>query len=185
MAHLWISGEHGDWAPVLLDAIAFTLDDGRPTRVSDPAIAAAPRDGAAIAVRRVETATGVHWALLAGHDARVLVNGAPVRHGIVVLADRDELRFDGKPALFFSTEILARVEPFPEDGGGGFCPRCKQPIAPGALAVKCPGCGLWHHASDELPCWSYAEQCAACPRHTTPDAGFEWTPEDLEPPCLT
>ena len=99
--------------------------------------------------------------------------------GIVALSDRDEIRpADGLP-LFFSTETLARVEPFPASGARGFCPRCKQHIEPGTPAVRCPGCSLWYHMSDEFPCWTYAPQCSACPQETALDADFRWTPEDL------
>jgi len=118
------------------------------------------------------------WALLCGAKQPVRVNGLPVPLGLTVLSDRDEIRL---PRFFarFSTETQAHVEPFPESATRGFCPRCKQRIEAGTPAVCCPSCGLWHHASADLPCWSYAPTCAACVQRTAMDAGFRWTPEDL------
>ena len=81
--------------------------------------------------------------------------------------------------FFFSTESLTRVEPLPEDVFAT-CPRCKQAIPPGSMAVRCPSCGVWHDQRDEKPCWTYAERCAACQNQPTAlDADFRWTPEDL------
>jgi hypothetical protein len=105
----------------------------------------------------------------------------------VILSDRDELRWpvahDASGAaphpLFFSTERLAAVAPYPAGDRRGSCPRCKQLLTVGDAAVRCPSCGLWHHATDELPCWTYGEHCAACQQVTSLDAGFQWTPEEL------
>jgi hypothetical protein len=119
------------------------------------------------------------WAILCPPQSELRVNGEPVPLGVAVLADRDELRVPGHAARFFSTETLARVESFPESSGGGCCPRCKLTIEAGSPAVRCPACGLWHHSTDEMPCWIYAPTCAGCAQNTAPDAGFRWTPEDL------
>jgi hypothetical protein len=114
--------------------------------------------------------------------ARPLVNGLPLHHGIAVLFDRDEIRLapggDGTP-LYFSTERLAVVTQYSPAGRLGLCPRCKQAIAPGEDAVRCPGCGVWHHSTAALPCWTYGDQCAACDHATSIEAGFRWTPEVL------
>jgi hypothetical protein len=119
------------------------------------------------------------WVLVAPADFGIRLNGEPVTLGLTVLSDRDELRIPGAPPRFFSIESIAQVEPFPESTRGGCCPRCRQAIECGTPAVRCPSCGLWHHASDELPCWTYAPTCAACAQDTSPDAGFRWTPEEL------
>ena len=73
----------------------------------------------------------------------------------------------------------AAVEPLPESAGEVFCARCKKRIPAGAPAVKCPQCGAWHHSSDDLPCWTYAETCAFCDQPTALDADYRFTPEDL------
>jgi hypothetical protein len=117
------------------------------------------------------------WALITSSPA-LRLNGAQVPLGLAILEDRDEIRLPAVHA-WFSTETQAQVEPFPPSATRGFCPRCKQAIDPGSSAVRCPGCGLWHHASDDLPCWTYAPTCAACAHTTDLDAGFRWTPEDL------
>ena len=108
----------------------------------------------------------------------VHVNGAPLDAGIRVLRDRDELRVNAH-RMFFSSEVLAEVVPFPGGDRAVFCPRCKLQIAPESAAVRCPRCGVWHHQSEELPCWTYAERCTLCDQSSRLDAGFGWTPEDL------
>ena len=180
MAHVWrMRRGSGEWTPLLLDGDAFALDSDGPAHV--PGLLTT--QGASLGLRRVEDPAahggGTVWMLVVGRSGRVLVNGFPASLGLVALADRDELKLATGDSFFFSTEALAHVAPFPASGAGGFCPRCKQHIDPGTPAVRCPGCGLWHHASGDLPCWTYAAQCSACPHETALDAGFRWTPEEL------
>jgi hypothetical protein len=178
MAYLWLMDKDA-WAVLPLDGDAFAVVGGRVRRVSD--LSSLMDEGSALGFRRQSDASGSLWTMMAGREARVSVNGVPVGLGLAVLNDRDELRLPGHPPLFFSTEVLARVEPFPESGLSGLCPRCKQPIACGSAAVRCPCCSLWYHESDSerLPCWTYAPQCAACSQATALDSRFRWTPEGL------
>jgi hypothetical protein len=118
------------------------------------------------------------WALVGGPE-RVRVNGSPLLLGLAVLDDRDELQVSAEHTLFFSTERIVKVEPYPNSGARGFCPRCKLSIESGSQAVRCPRCSLWHHQGDEMPCWTYSATCAVCAQPTALDAGFRWTPEDL------
>lgn len=157
---MWRDFGPDGWTPTLLDGDGLAL-------------------GSSAAIRGFDGVNEAAWMLFAASGARVLVNGLPVTIGIVVLSDRDEIRVSSEPPLYFSTETLAEVAPFPESGPRGFCPRCRQPIAPGSHAVRCPGCGLYHHASEDLSCWTYSAQCAGCSHDTALDAGFRWTPEDL------
>lgn len=180
MAHLWkVMSDSGEWTALALDGDAFTLDNETLSRVPE----LLPTRGASLGLRRVEDpsspTSGALWTLVVGRDARVLVNGSPATLGLLALTDRDEIRLVNARPLFFSTESLAHVTPFAASGPRGFCPRCKQHIEPGTPAVRCPGCSLWYHASDDLPCWTYAPLCSACPQQTALDAGFRWTPEAL------
>lgn len=177
MAHLWRVADAGDWEPWELDSPLLAL--GREARPRAIDSIAGADDGVLVVLRRAPASRDGEWLLLAEADASVHVNGLPVPHGIAALADRDEIRLPEGLRVFFSTERLAHVTPYPHDAPRGFCPRCKQPLQSGGAAVRCPGCGLWHHASTELPCWTYADHCAAgCPQPTALDAGFRWTPED-------
>jgi hypothetical protein len=179
MAHLWTIGQAGDWGVFRLDAEAFELGAGaQPVRIDELSDADAA-GAAAVLLRRIDDASGPRWALLARPEAHALVNGAPAHLGVVMLSDRDEIRAGSASPLFFSTEAPATVSSFPESGPRGFCPRCKQALQAGAPAVRCPDCGLWHHESEDLNCWTYAPQCAGCPHDTALDGGFRWTPEDL------
>ena len=179
MAHLWMLGDADDWTVLPLDGAAFALGDARPRRVPD--LLSLARHESSLALRRVDDPAGALWALMAGPGARVLVNGAPAALGLVVLADRDEVRTTRGATLFFSTETRASIEPFPDSGPRGSCPRCHQAIASGDAAVRCPSCGLWHHATADLPCWTYDPRCAnpLCAQDTALDAGFRWTPDEL------
>ncbi len=120
------------------------------------------------------------WALLAGRQASVRVNGLPLALGILALNDRDEI-VAGVHRMFFSTEELARVMPFPGLAQPAFCPRCKQRIEIGDPAVCCPTCHAWSHQTEKFPCWTYNEApCAMCQRQaTTLDAGYNFNPATL------
>jgi hypothetical protein len=207
MAHIWIRSDADGWQPVALVADACALTVAGPIfgqGAGDPGAGVGRGAGpsglnvdvgpdplshgtSAVRLRRVSRAGDDTWALFAGPTARPLVNGLPSPIGLVILSDRDEIRWlsshdpSGSPAhpLFFSTERLASIAPYPAGERRGLCPRCKQPLTPGDAAVRCPGCGLWHHATDALKCWTYGEHCAACQQTTSLDAGFQWTPEDL------
>jgi hypothetical protein len=167
MAQLWLHHAN-QWAVLPLERTPLPLAEL-------PAAAAVPRDTLLV---RGGDGRG-EWHLLARPSSGISLNGLPFLAGVRTLLDRDELRVPALGALFFSTERLARVEPFPLEGHEVSCPRCRQPIAPGTPAVRCPGCEVWHHGSEELPCWSYAASCALCQQSTAADAGYHWTPEEL------
>lgn len=174
MAHFWILNDSKEWTPRPLVDDGAVLVGGELHRVDDTITKTEAH--ARVLLRRLADPPNT-WALLTSHP-RVRVNGSPVPLGMVVLEDRDELSLPAFTA-WFSTETQAQVDPFPESTARGFCPRCKQAIASGSAAVRCPSCGLWHHASEDLPCWTYAPTCSGCAQETALDAGFRWTPEDL------
>jgi hypothetical protein len=127
------------------------------------------------------TGTRQDWHLVAGESSGVVVNGYDLHGGFRTLQDKDEILIPGIGALFFSTERLAVIEPLPETARDVCCPRCRQMVPPGTPAVRCPGCGVWHHgelhASTNLSCWTYAPGCAMCAHPTPMDTGYQWTPE--------
>jgi hypothetical protein len=175
MAHIWNIDKSGQWSATPAGDALELLD--------------CARDLVAVSVDATRALENLHlrrlahppetWALLCTPQSDVRVNGMPVPLGLAILSDRDELRVPGTDPQFFCTESLPQVEPFPDSAGRGLCPRCKQSIDSGCSAVRCPGCGLWHHATAELPCWTYSDTCAGCAQITSADAGFRWTPEDL------
>jgi hypothetical protein len=164
MAQLWLR-TRGEWAALPLDADRLPLEDlsGRSRAVL------------------VRSAGG--WMLLAAEPEAVRVNGLPVALLLRALRDRDEIRVAGLGTIYFSSERLAQVVVHP--GSGSLpCARCQVGIAAGDPAVACPQCNVWHHAGRcrdgvDRECWTYAEHCAFCPQPTSPDAGFQWTPEAL------
>ena len=174
MAHFWDIDTAGCWVATPVGDTRAAIDISVELVKSDHIAAGAVEHAR---VWRL-TNSPETWALVCPPYSDVRVNGERVPLGLTILSDRDELRIPGLPVRFFSTETLAYVEAFPESAGG-FCPRCKQPIEPGSSAVRCPGCRLWHHASDDLPCWTYAPVCAGCEHSTAMDACFKWTPEKL------
>lgn len=119
------------------------------------------------------------WVLLAPPHSGVWINGSRVPLGIQALDDRDEIRVEDAEPVYFSTERLARVEPFPGSDKPVICPRCKQAIEKHSPAVCCPQCQAWFNESAELGCWTYAETCCCCNQLTALDAGYRWSPEGL------
>lgn len=157
MAHLWIpAADERDWQLLPLAAVTSVGDSAQ--------------------VLGSYTPEGRRWVLLGSPAVRV--NGLPVGAGLVALRDRDEICADGR-RVFFSSEALAAVVPFPGGERATICPRCMLEIPAEAAAVACPQCRVWHHSTDPLPCWTYAERCALCDQATALDAGFRWTPEAL------
>ncbi|HLG05507.1 MAG TPA: hypothetical protein VI383_05090 [Gemmatimonadales bacterium] len=166
MPHIWIE-QSPEWFVLPLEREELALSDIPPRQ-----------DRGALLVKSAPSGRP-EWHLLARDDSGITVNGLPLFSGVRTLLDRDEIGVPGLGPLFFSTERLARVEPLPAAGPEIHCPRCRQPVAPGTPAVRCPSCEVWHHSSEELPCWTYAETCALCRQSTAFDTGYQWTPEDL------
>jgi len=175
MAHIWVFDE-SKWAVLPLNSTLFSLRQQR-------SVAPQSRESTAWEEEVLLIPTGHRagetWVLLAGPKAGASINGVRLSLGIRSLRDRDEIRIGGERLFYFSTERLAVMEPFPGSAPNAFCPRCRQAIASGDLAVKCPACGVWHHKSEDLPCWTYSETCALCPQATAMDAGYRWTPEGM------
>lgn len=159
MAYLWTSDASG-WSRVMLDARGATLDGGR------------------VRLRRARDADGV-WLLLAAPGARVALNGDAPLGGVAVLRDRDAVRA-GDRLLFFAARDVATVVILDAAAEPDVrCARCTRRLAAGARVVRCPACAACHHQDDALPCWTYAEHCAACVEPAALDAAPRWSPEEL------
>lgn len=173
MAHLWITDDAGEWGALPITGEEMDLS-------ADPPRAAAGGSVPRAALVRGREGAGEEWLVMAGPDAPIRVGGSPVPTGLRVLDDKSEVGRPGRAPVFLSTERQLRVEPFTGAERQRECPRCKQPIATGTPAVRCPdpSCGYWHHQTDDLPCWTYASTCACCAQETTMNAGFSWAPED-------
>jgi len=168
MAHLWVEGSStGNAEP---EWLVQPLDG--------EAAVPLPAARAAALLLSSRMPEGESWLIMTVVPSGVALNGAPLRTGIRTLADRDEIRIAGLGRVFFSSERLAQVQPFPGADRRVDCLRCAQEILPGTPAVCCPRCGRWMHMSDELPCWGYSETCV-CPQLTAFDAGYQWTPNGL------
>ena len=168
MAHLWTANAAGAWEVEPLDSDVVVLPD----RSADPRIQSA-------LIVRAPDPPAESWVLMtaAGIDARV--NGVAAAEGLRVLADRDEIVVHGE-RRYFSAERLAEVVPCPARDPALGCARCQQAIEAGSQAVRCPRCGVWHHESAGLPCWTYADTCAVCPQPTDLSTGYRWMPEPEE-----
>ncbi len=175
MAHLFINGTT-DWLVAPLEQPLYALGAG-----SEPLLpagsAAASATAAAILCRASDAA---RWALLPRRSAGVRVNGRAVIGGLRLLRDKDEIVINDT-RLFFSTERLQRVEPYPDLGRPSVCPRCRTRLEVSLPAVCCPGCGSWCHARPERPCWTYDRTCPVCSYPTDIDT-YTWTPAALNHP---
>ena len=177
MAHIWLQNANHEWT-----AIPFSDDECRLESLFNETIEkVSASDGAPPDVRflRTEIDNQENWAVVTGYESGVTINGIPLSLGIRVFRDRDEIRWSREGIGFFSSEEPASVVDFPQGDRKVFCPRCKQEIVPATPAVRCPNCKIWYHQSEELPCYTYAENCATCPRTTSLDGGYEWMPEDM------
>jgi hypothetical protein len=176
MAHLW--HEHdGQWTAMSMEDVDQVGFDGCRWLPTDATLT----DSGLVAalVRATGSGPDAPWVLVAATAAGpgVQVNGQPLALGLRVLRDRDELSAGGA-SWFFSTETLPTIVPFPGPAGAA-CPRCKIGIDPGQPVVRCVGCRVVYHQSEERPCWLYGEACALCGRPTALDQGYAWTPAEL------
>ena len=176
MAHLWVRDAEGNLGVFPLLGVPIDLTASPPRRAVDPV----SEKGVSAVLAPAPAAPDAPpvWVMMAQPAIDVQVNGLRLSTGLLVLADRDEIRVGGLASMFFSSETLARVEAFPGSERPVYCGRCRQEIAKGAGAVRCPRCGIWYNQSEELPCWTYTETCAFCPQPTSLEAGFQWVPED-------
>jgi hypothetical protein len=180
MAHFWIPkliDARSCWGALPLGGSAYEFIDVDPfvRRVELPAATA----GGEMLLRANGDAATAQWLLVDPPGDKLWVNGREVLLGAHLLADRDEMRFPNGRRLFFCTERLPRVIPFPGAAHEIFCSRCRNPIVKDSLAVECPGCASWSHQTGDLPCWNYpgTNHCALCDQSNDPDAGFRWAPE--------
>jgi Zn finger protein HypA/HybF involved in hydrogenase expression len=167
MATLWHPAptpSPAGWRPVPLpEAGSFPLASAEVQRFSRPGFAAGVKST---------------WVAI-GEGLRI--NGETLALDLRVLKNRDALTTLDGTRFFFTDEEPAHLEAFPGLGEGkpGTCARCRTAIAPGELAVRCPGCGAWSHETEHLPCWTY-EGAVACPLCSQPNllGTYIWSPEE-------
>ena len=175
MAHVWLKRD-GEWAAAPLAGAAFALCSGGAPRVGGGAESGS---GPAARLPSYDASGREAWVLLAHQNCRVRVNGFAVRAGIRVLCDRDEISLPDSGRVFYSTERLSSVVPFPGTARRVDCPRGLRQIHAGEPSVRCPQCDVWLHESGEFLCWTHAPQCPSCGGSTELDAGFSWTPDEI------
>ena len=186
MAYLWIAHrgavDNCKWLPTFLDGPAYKIyPDGTILNDVHNDIGS-DRSAESVLLMCVHAGKGQWIAIRKGAQARLSVNSMPVLNDIRLLNDRDMLQLSGGLCCFFSTERPAEVVPFPGlEGGKAYCARCRQPIEPGTQAVMCPNpeCGVWHHETEGLPCWTHASHCSLCSQTTVMDGSLQWTPEEI------
>lgn len=168
MAHLWIRDDTDQWAVYLLTGTCSFDDLSADTLLRQENIGA-------VSLIPVSDANTEEWHVVAGLRVGVRVNGLPLLTRIRHLRDQDQIAVAQRWA-YFSTEERAHCAPFPGADRKLFCARCRQELFAGVEAVKCPQCGVWHHQSEELPCWTYAAHCGLCSQLTDLNAGYRWQP---------
>lgn len=140
------------------------------------------RHGRALVYRQAPTSESEAWILLSEPGGAVVLNGDPVRAGVVVLQSRDEIRLESGERFFLLTERAAAVETYTPAGEDEIrCARCRRWLVPGDEIVRCPAgqCGVISHQSEKLPCFTYADSCAACGQASEIGNGPMWSPEEL------
>ena len=179
MSLLWVKNEDGAWVDHALDndLVAIGPDAAMPMVAPD----ARGSHSGTLLVRSGDTHGLDRWLIICSPGSRTRVNGALLPTGVRALVDRDAIALGDRQVLFFSSEQLAQVLPFPGKDDHTSCIRCKLPLESGTPAVRCPApkCGFWHHQSDDQSCWTYTAACASCGHSTAFDAGFQWSPWEL------
>jgi len=187
MSLLWIKNKNGAWVDHALDNDFIAIGPGATT----PMVAPDARgcNSGTLLVRSGDTHGPDRLLLICRPGSRTRVNGVRLPTGVRVLVDRDAIALGDcdatapgdRQVLFFSSEQLAQVQPFPGKDDHTSCIRCKLPLESGTPAVRCPApeCGFWHHQSDDQSCWTYTAACASCGHSTAFDAGFQWSPWEL------
>jgi hypothetical protein len=119
----------------------------------------------------------LRFALIAPDGSRLRINGQPLRAGIHVLRDRDEINDAGAWIAYFAALSPPKRVVFSEAEQGRLeCPVCARPIA--GPAVRCPRCSRWFCDSEDYPCWSSGPCCPSGDGQPTAlDAGPDWVPE--------
>ena len=142
MPHVFVNVAN-EWLVAPLEQAVYAVAAGAlPLQAVVPT--APPGDALAVLLRLPD---GARWALLPAQAAAVVVNGRRLAAGLRLLRDRDEIRVQ-QTRLFFSTERLAQVEPFPGLGRPVVCARCRVVLEAPTPAVRCPQCGSWCHSSE-------------------------------------
>jgi hypothetical protein len=177
MSHLWIASDTDGWSACELESAPHVLRPTPPTLTRQEPVSL-PAPHGALLLPCARSADPDSFALLARTRHSVRVNGVPLQTGIRVLRDRDSIQLANRPPMYFSSQRLPVVEPFPETDEPRYCPRCKSSIEPGTPAVRCVACGSWYHQSDEFPCWTYADSCV-CGHPTNLDGDYRWTPHEI------
>ncbi len=177
MAHLWTQDGSG-WIAHTLSGKTYAVAAFAAPRAASPVSPSVEGCPAVAQLVRADCTGSEIWALMSAPGSCIRVAGEAVPAGLRVLRDRDEIRTPNGGRYSFSAESLAAVTPFDSSLRDVFCGRCRQRIAMGTPAVRCPECGIWYDQSAELPCWTYADTCAFCGRSTALDTGFAWSPEE-------
>ena len=171
MSHLWVKDETEQWAVFQLLSERYPLEPL--LKWSAPTT----QTVSVVSIVRSRREENQQWHLLVPHGVRVSVNGLPIMTGLRTLRDRDQITIGDRSAYFSTEERVQRVA-FPGAERKFFCARCRQELIAGVSAVKCPQCNVWHHQTEELPCWTYANHCGLCSQPTDLEAGYRWQPDD-------
>jgi hypothetical protein len=175
MAHLWVQRSKRDPVPAGTGTDTWDIL----TLGAEEAVPLPSSEAAAVLLLRSRSSDGDLWLLLALTPGSVALNGVPLRSGIRVLTDQDEISLGPGGRMFFSTERRAAVQPCTSTNPDLRCARCRRPILPQSDAVACPNCTVWYHQTDRRPCWTYAPVCAMCGHASELNGTYRWTPEVL------
>ncbi len=177
MSQLFQRLESGRWQALKLAGETLSLIGESASVADGSAAATTPSPGPVL--RRLASGSGDAWVILAPASAPVRVNGQQLHTGLRVLAHRDAVQLGAAPPLYFSSERVAVIEPYPGGRVPVFCPRDKTVITAGSPAARCPSCSSWFHQSEALPCLNYGEVCPICGERTELDGELRWTPGEV------
>ena len=177
MAYLWFRDDDCQWSVLSLATQSLDIESSPPKTFTTEGSNSA-KEGCTIVAPTDGDGQEGSWAVVWGRSKKIKVNGLRMATGIRALSHGDEIKVGDNVPIYFSTEVLARIETFEGSEEPLVCPRCKQVIEPGSAVVRCPGCSVLHHEAGDLNCWSFAPKCSMCDNPTGIDEGFQWVPGD-------
>jgi hypothetical protein len=174
MPHVWIK-ENETWRAVMISSGELALT---PALLAGLEPGSAPAQGCPRIKQFANPEASEEWLLIAPPRS-VRINGILDPLGCRLLRDRDELQIPGFQPIYFSTELLPKIEDFAGGDHPVHCPRCRDLVERGSPSVQCPHCRTFYHQRADSKCWSYCQTCILCGQPTALTGAYRWSPEEV------
>ena len=121
MSHLWVRNSDGRWTDHPLDSELVRLTPNGPATLAEHALLNGVSDP--VLVRTPDPFGLAGWVVMCSPCSRTRVNGVRLLIGARVLRDRDAIALGDGNTVFFSSERVAEIVPFPGEDNRTCCIR--------------------------------------------------------------